>query len=118
MLRPAIFASPSLRLLDLLQEMRLKRLHLALVLDEFGGVDGLLTIEDLVEEIVGEIEDEHDSKDKPLITNMDDGAFLVNARALTSDLEGALGVVFSDIEDYKEVDTVGGLIFTLCAKIP
>ena len=67
LLRPAIFSSPSLRLLDLLQEMRLKRLHLSLVLYEFGGVDGLLTIEDLVEEIVGEIEDEHDDPDAQLV---------------------------------------------------
>tara|TARA_E500000178_G_scaffold164367_1_gene163776 strand:- start:1402 stop:2229 length:828 start_codon:yes stop_codon:yes gene_type:complete len=116
--RNVIFASPSMLVNDLLGQMRATRTHLAIIVDEHGGTDGMVTIEDLVEEIVGEIEDEHDSKDEPLITNMDDGAFLVNARALTSDLEGALGVVFSDIEDYKEVDTVGGLIFTLCGKIP
>ena len=116
--RNVIFASPSMLVNDLLGQMRATRTHLAIIVDEHGGTDGIVTIEDLVEEIVGEIEDEHDSKEDPMITNMDDGAFLVNARALTSDLEGALGTVFSDIEDYKDVDTVGGLIFTLCGKIP
>ena len=67
---------------------------------------------------MGEIEDEHDSKQGPMVTSLDNGAFLVNARALTSDLERALGLNFSDIETYKEVDTVGGLIFTISGKIP
>tara|TARA_B100001121_G_scaffold297770_1_gene304604 strand:- start:30 stop:854 length:825 start_codon:yes stop_codon:yes gene_type:complete len=116
--RNVIFASPSMLVNDLLGQMRATRTHLAIIVDEHGGTDGIVTIEDLVEEIVGEIEDEHDSKEAPVITTMDDGSLLVNARALTSDLEGALGLVFSHIEDYKEVDTVGGLIFTICGKIP
>ncbi len=116
--RNVIFASPSMLVNDLLGQMRATRTHLAIIVDEHGGTDGIVTIEDLVEEIVGEIEDEHDSKEAPVITTMDDGSLLVNARALTSELEGALGLIFSHIEDYKEVDTVGGLIFTICGKIP
>ena len=73
LVRPVLFVSPSIRLLDLLQEMRLKRLHLALVVDEFGGIDGLITIEDVLEEIVGEIEDEHDHSDAPHVDVEPDG---------------------------------------------
>ena len=116
--RNVLFASPSMLVNDLLGQMRATRTHLAIIVDEQGGTDGLVTIEDLVEEIVGEIEDEHDSKQGPMVTSLDNGAFLVNARALTSDLERALGLNFSDIETYKEVDTVGGLIFTISGKIP
>ena len=103
---------------DLLGQMRATRTHLAIIIvDEHGGTDGLVTIEDLVEEIVGEIEDEHDSKG-PMVTSLDNGAFLVNARALTSDLERALGLNFSDVDTYKEVDTVGSLILQLAEKVP
>jgi len=116
--RNVLFASPTMLVNDLLGQMRATRTHLAIIVDEHGGTDGLVTIEDLVEEIVGEIEDEHDTKQAPMVTSLDNGAFLVNARALTSDLERALGLNFSDIETYKEVDTVGGLIFTISGKIP
>ncbi|MEC6997500.1 MAG: hemolysin family protein [Pseudomonadota bacterium] len=116
--RNVLFAPPSMLVNDLLGQMRATRTHLAIIVDEHGGTDGLVTIEDLVEEIVGEIEDEHDSKKGPMVTSLDNGAFLVNARALTSDLERALGLNFSDVDTYKEVDTVGGLIFTISGKIP
>ena len=116
--RNVLFAPPSMLVNDLLGQMRATRTHLAIIVDEYGGTDGIVTIEDLVEEIVGEIEDEHDLKEDPLITTMDDGTLLVNARATISDLEGALGIVFSDIEDYRDIDSVGGLIFTMCGKIP
>ncbi|MBF95950.1 MAG: Hemolysin C [Alphaproteobacteria bacterium MarineAlpha9_Bin4] len=116
--RNVLFASPSMLVNDLLGQMRATRTHLAIIVDEHGGTDGLVTIEDLVEEIVGEIEDEHDSKKGPMVTSLDNGAFLVNARALTSDLERALGLNFSHIDAHKEVDTVGGLIFTISGKIP
>ena len=92
--RNVLFASPSMLVNDLLGQMRATRTHLAIIVDEQGGTDGLVTIEDLVEEIVGEIEDEHDSKQGPMVTSLDNGAFLVNARALTSDLERALGLIF------------------------
>ena len=116
--RNVLFAPPSMLVNDLLGQMRATRTHLAIIVDEHGGTDGLVTIEDLVEEIVGEIEDEHDSKKGPMVTSLENGAFLVNARALTSDLERALGLSFSDVDNYKEVDTVGGLIFTISGKIP
>ena len=87
LLRPALFVAPTIRLLDLLHEMRLRRRHLALVVDEFGGVDGLITIEDLVEEIVGEIEDEHDEAVQPKITVNDDGTILAEARLEVEALE-------------------------------
>tara|TARA_B100001248_G_C27397850_1_gene467037 strand:+ start:406 stop:1230 length:825 start_codon:yes stop_codon:yes gene_type:complete len=116
--RNVLFSSPSMLVNDLLGQMRATRTHLAIIVDEQGGTDGLVTIEDLVEEIVGEIEDEHDTKQGPMVTSLDNGAFLVNARALTSDLERALGLNFSEVDSYKEVDTVGGLIFTISGKIP
>ena len=117
LLRPAIFASPSLRLLDLLQEMRLKRLHLALVLDEFGGVDGLLTIEDLVEEIVGEIEDEHDDPDAPLVSNSGKGILLADARLEMEELEQITGKLTTNESDF-EIDTLGGLICSIVGRVP
>ena len=117
LLRPAIFASPSLRLLDLLQEMRLKRLHLALVLDEFGGVDGLLTIEDLVEEIVGEIEDEHDDPDAPLVSNSGKGILLADARLEMEQLEQITGKLTTNESDF-EIDTLGGLICSIVGRVP
>ena len=80
MLKEPIFVSPSISLLDLLHEMRIKRRHLALVVDEYGGIDGLVTIEDLVEELVGEIEDEHDSLTECRLEKMPDGSVIVEAR--------------------------------------
>ena len=117
LLRPAIFASPSIRLLDLLQEMRIKRLHLALVIDEFGGVDGLITIEDLVEEIVGEIEDEHDEKDTPLIEVLENDILLADARLELIDLEKITGSLL-DNQSNQEIDTLGGLVCSLSGRVP
>ena len=91
---------------------------MAIIVDEHGGTDGIVTIEDLVEEIVGEIEDEHDSKEKPLITSLDNGAFVVDARANIVDLERALGLDFSVLELDQDTETVGGLIFDIGGKIP
>ncbi len=116
-LRRVIFAAPTLPVLDLLLDMRRQRVHMALVVDEFGGTDGLVTIEDLVEEIVGEIEDEHDvqTMDKPVPKG--DGVFEATGRTTIESFEEALGPVLSD-EERGEVDTLGGLIFSLAGRIP
>ena len=117
LLRPVLFIAPSIRLLDLLHEMRLKRQHLALVVDEFGGIDGLITIEDLVEEIVGEIEDEHDeTKDLRFDIN-DDGTAIADARLETETLEMLVGPLLSSNER-EEVETLGGLLFALSGRVP
>jgi len=117
LLRPALFISPAIRLLDLLHEMRLRRRHLALVVDEFGGVDGLITIEDLVEQIVGEIEDEHDNTATPRFETKDDGTAIVDARLEVEDLEAVVGTLLED-DERDEIDTVGGLVFALAGRVP
>ena len=117
LLRPALFISPTIRLLDLLHEMRLRRRHLALVVDEFGGVDGLITIEDLVEQIVGEIEDEHDKTTTPRFEIKDDGTAIADARLEVEDLEAVVGNLLDD-DERDEVDTVGGLVFALAGRVP
>jgi len=117
LLRPALFVAPSIRLLDLLHEMRLRRRHLALVVDEFGGVDGLITIEDLVEEIVGEIEYEHDETSQPQITVNDDGTILAEARLEVEALEILTGQLLED-DDRDEIDTVGGLVCAVAGRVP
>ncbi|MDC0564112.1 hemolysin family protein [Alphaproteobacteria bacterium] len=117
LLRPVLFVSPSIRLLELLQEMRLKRQHLALVVDEYGGIDGLITIEDLVEEIVGEIQDEHDDNEAPHVEIAHDGSATANARLEISVLEDVFGGLLDESER-EEVDTIGGLVFSLAGRVP
>ena len=117
LLRPALFVAPSIRLLDLLHEMRLRRRHLALVVDEFGGVDGLITIEDLVEEIVGEIEDEHDQTIQPQMTFNEDGTILAEARLEVKELETLTGRLLED-DDRDEIDTLGGLVCAVAGRVP
>ena len=117
LLRPALFVAPTIRLLDLLQEMRLRRRHLALVVDEFGGVDGLITIEDLVEEIVGEIEDEHDQTILPRFEVNDDGTAIAEARLEIEALEILAGPLLDD-GDRDEIDTLGGLVCALAGRVP
>ncbi len=117
-IRPVLFVAPSMQVLELLLEMRVKRTHMALVVDEFGGVDGLLTIEDLVEEIVGEIEDEHDQDDdEPIWRVGPDGAMDADARLEIIDFEKVVGEVLSP-EEREEIDTLGGLIFSLAGRVP
>ena len=117
LLRPALFISPTIRLLDLLHEMRLRRRHLALVVDEFGGVDGLITIEDLVEEIVGEIEDEHDTTEQLRFDQKSDGTAIVDARFEVETLEAITGPLLND-DERDEIDTLGGLVFSLAGRVP
>jgi CBS domain containing-hemolysin-like protein len=116
-LRKVLFAAPSMRVLDLLKEMRITRIHLALVVDEYGGVDGLVTIEDLVEEIVGEIEDEHDAEAPPSLVEEAPGIALADARVKIEDFEQRFGR-FVDDEERAEVDTLGGLVFYLANRVP
>ena len=115
--RPVLFVAPSMQVLELLLEMRAKRTHMALVVDEFGGIDGLLTIEDLVEEIVGEIEDEHDLDDEPTWRVRTDGAIDAEARLEILHLEQVIGSFVSD-EEREELDTLGGLVFSLAGRVP
>ncbi len=117
LMRPVLFVSPSIWVMDLLHEMRLKRRHLALVVDEFGGVDGLITIEDLVEEIVGEIEDEHDEMEMPRFELIDDDTAISDARLELEDLEKLVGPLVDDSER-EEIDTVAGLVFSLAGRVP
>ena len=116
-LRRVVFVAPTLPVLDMLLDMRRQRTHMALVVDEFGGTDGLLTIEDLVEEIVGEIEDEHDVAQPPTLARRNDGTLDVNGRTTVELLEKEIGNVLSE-DERREIDTVGGLIFSLLGRIP
>ena len=115
--RKVLFVSPSMLVLELLLEMRVKRCHMALVVDEFGGVDGMVTIEDLVEEIVGEIEDEHDRGDEADLIQRPDGAIDANARASLESLERMLGSFVTE-EEREEISTLGGLVFLLAGRVP
>lgn len=117
-MRPVLFVSPSMHVLELLLEMRAKRVHMALVVDEFGGVDGLVTIEDLVEEIVGEIDDEFDEDEAPSLEKHGDGSWTAGARTPLEDLELAMGRVLFNEEERDEVDTLGGLVFTIASRVP
>jgi CBS domain containing-hemolysin-like protein len=118
LLRKVLFVAPSTRALDLLQQMRLQRAHMAFVVDEFGGIDGLITIEDVVEEIVGEIEDEHDPAEPSHIMERPDGSLIVDARTPIEELETLLDVKLLPPDSEEEVDTVGGLIFMLAGRVP
>ena len=116
-MREILFMAPSMPVLDLLLQMRLSRVHMALVVDEFGGIDGLVTIEDLVEEIVGEIEDEHEKDAGPQLTPRADGTLVADARASLEAFEELTGPVF-DAEEHEEIDTLGGLVFSLAGRVP
>ena len=116
--REVLFVAPSMRALDLLLQMRLSRIHMALVVDEFGGIDGLITIEDVVEEIVGEIEDEHDVAQGPRLVARPDGTLVADARATIEEFEQRVGPVLSDEEREQDIDTLGGLVFSLIGRVP
>jgi magnesium and cobalt transporter len=117
-LRRPLMVAPQIPVLDLLLQMRQARIHLALVVDEYGGIDGLVTIEDLVEEIVGDISDEHDEVQGPLVTERPDGALDIDARLPVEEFEARLGPVLTEDEREADIDTVGGLVFTLAGRVP
>jgi magnesium and cobalt transporter len=104
--------------MNLLLRMQTTRVHMALVVDEYGGTDGLVTIEDLVETIVGDISDEHDEEAAPQITERPDGAFEMDARTTVEAFEARLGPVLTEEERGADIDTVGGLVFTLAGRVP
>lgn len=112
------FVTPSMPALDLLLKMQATRSHLALVIDEYGGTDGLISIEDLVEQIVGEIEDEHDTDEEPDLALRPDGGFEADARVSIEDLEKAAGVTLTIDGEPADLDTIGGLITALSGRVP
>ncbi len=116
--REVLFVPPSMSGLDLLLRMQATHIHLALVVDEYGGTDGLVSIEDLVEEIVGEIEDEHDRSDAPLIVDDVEAGLIADARVPIEDLEERLGFSLLPSDREEDVDTLGGLVFTLAGRVP
>ena len=117
-LRRPLMVAPQMPVLDLLLQMRQQRMHLALVIDEYGGVDGLVTIEDLVETIVGDISDEHDEVQAAMVVERADGTLDVNARLPVEEFETRMGPVLSEDERDADIDTVGGLVFTLAGRVP
>ncbi|MGD1035989.1 MAG: hemolysin family protein [Roseiarcus sp.] len=117
-LRPVLFAPPSMPALDLLVKMQASRTHMALVIDEYGGTDGLVSIEDVVEAIVGDIEDEHDEAERPEIVASGEGAYVVEARASLEDVSKAIGYDFSALADAEDVDTIGGLLTAAAGRVP
>jgi CBS domain containing-hemolysin-like protein len=116
LLREPLFVPESMGVIELLARMRSQRVHLAIVVDEFGGTEGLVTIEDVVEEIVGEIEDEHDDAEVGMLTMLDDGLWEADARIELEELAQAVDPRLSTEDD--EVDTLGGLVFLLTGRIP
>ncbi len=116
-LRPVLYAPPSMPALDLLLRMQASRTHMALVIDEYGGTDGLVSIEDVVESIVGDIEDEHDEAETP-IHSAGDGIFIVEARAPLDDVSEAIGFDLSSLAEAEGVDTIGGLVTASAGRVP
>jgi CBS domain containing-hemolysin-like protein len=114
-LRHPLFVPESMGVLDLLARMRAQRVHLAIVVDEFGGTEGLVTIEDVVEEIVGEIEDEHDEEEAAMLACLDDGLWEADARVELDELAKTVDARLIDAED--DVDTLGGMTFVLAGRL-
>jgi CBS domain containing-hemolysin-like protein len=117
-LRPVLFVPPSMPALDLLVKMQATRTHMALIIDEYGGTDGLASIEDIVEMIVGDIEDEHDFDEGPDVEVAADGTFIANARAPLDDVWQTIGVDLDLFTDAEDVDTLGGLVTALAGHVP
>lgn len=114
-----LFVPDSIRALDLLRELQAKKTQMAVIIDEYGGTDGLITLEDLLEEIVGEIEDEHDALDTPLVLHrIGNSVIQADARILLIDLERMIGRFLTRKEADEEIDTIGGLVFQLAGRLP
>jgi len=118
LVRPLLFAPPSMPIGVLLQKMQADRIHMALVIDEYGGVDGLVTLEDLVEQVIGEIEDEHDLEEDQLWVKESAGCYLALARTPLDEFEAEIGRKLIDDHDDEEIDTLGGLVFLLSGHVP
>jgi hemolysin (HlyC) family protein len=117
-IRKLLFVPPSMRAIDLLAQMQASRIHLALVVDEYGGTDGLVSIEDIVEQIVGEIDDEHDSDEPPAIVRQADNSYIADARASLDDVRSVIGEDFVTGEAGEEVETLGGYLVTHVGRLP
>jgi magnesium and cobalt transporter len=120
MLRPLMFVPPSMSIGVLLTKMQAERRHMALVIDEYGGVDGLVTIEDLIEQVIGEIEDEHDTADGEYWVKEKPGCYVVLAKTPLDEFEAEIGQSLTDhhMVDEEEIDTLGGLVYMLASRIP
>ncbi|MDP3261525.1 MAG: transporter associated domain-containing protein [Tabrizicola sp.] len=118
LLRPILYAPPSMPTGVLLQKMQKERVHMALVIDEYGGVDGLVTIEDLIETVIGEIEDEHDEDEGALWKEEKPGVILAQSTAPLEEIEAALGIRLRSGEEDEEIDTLGGLVFLRTGRVP
>ncbi len=116
--RDLLYVPPSMRITDLLLRMQAARIHMALVIDEFGGTDGLVTIEDLIEEIVGDINDEHDEDEAPMVTLRPGGGWEADARVELEAFIEATGFDIRLVEEDEEIDTLGGLVFSLAGRVP
>ena len=118
LLRPILYAPPSMPTGVLLQKMQKERVHMALVIDEYGGVDGLVTIEDLIETVIGEIDDEHDEVEGALWKEEKPGVILAQSTAPLEEIEAALGIPLRAGEEDEEIDTLGGLVFLRSGRVP
>ncbi|MCT8161841.1 hemolysin family protein [Pseudoruegeria sp. SHC-113] len=116
--RQLLYVPPSMPIGVLLQKMQTERIHMALVIDEYGGVDGLVTIEDLIEQVIGEIEDEHDTDEDKLWIEEKPGQYLVEAKTPLEEFEAEISQSLTDSLDDEEIDTLGGLVFVLTGRIP
>ncbi|WP_425038044.1 hemolysin family protein [Primorskyibacter sp. S187A] len=120
MLRPLLFVPPSMPIGVLLAKMQTERRHMALVIDEYGGVDGLVTIEDLIEQVIGEIEDEHDLEEDKMFSLEKPGCYLARAKTPLDEFQAEIGMNLTahDEVDEEEIDTLGGLVFMLAGHVP
>ncbi|EET46221.1 transporter associated domain-containing protein [Thalassobium sp. R2A62] len=118
--RPLLYVPPSMQIGVLLTKMQADRIHMALVIDEYGGTDGLVTIEDLIEQVIGEIEDEHDIAEGEFWTVESPGVYLAKAKTPLEDFQAEIGITLTEAEDVdaEEIDTLGGLVFMLSGHVP